>query len=184
MGLLGFSFGKKRRSTKRRSTKKHSHRKPPAKLLRLCRKYRVKATKKVGKKKVYKSVASLKKMCLRKARALRKKLLKAHKKSMKHHKKSHKRRMHHTRRRRSGFGFGARESDGEGRIRFPGTSAPMTNAPMSNAMMNAIIANTAAPTTTAAAGNTPPLIFKEMEEVVKVTLANVAATPMLVRKQQ
>ena len=108
MGLLGFSFGKKRRHHKRRVSKKHSkaHRKPPAKLLRICKKYRVKATKKVGKKRVYKSVATLKKLCLRKARALRKKLLKAHKKSMKHHKKTHRRRVAKTHRRRRATSMG------------------------------------------------------------------------------
>ena len=109
-----FDFGKKRR-VKRRSTKKGS-RKPPSKLLRICKKYRVKATKKVGGKRVYKSVASLKKMCLRKARALRKKLMKAQKRSMKksggRRRKTYRRRsdfgeegeMEFGRRRRSGFG--------------------------------------------------------------------------------
>ena len=79
MGL--FDFGKKRRTVKRKMVK--SHRKPPARLLKLCKKYRVKATKKVGGKRVYKKVAVLKKLCLRKARALRKKLMKMHKKSLK-----------------------------------------------------------------------------------------------------
>jgi len=120
MGLLGFSFGKKRRATKRRTSKKH-HRKPPSKLLRLCRKYRVKATKKVGKKKVYKSVSSLKKSCLRKARALRKKLLKAHKKSMKHHKKTHRRKMHSTRRR----SHKRRDAFGEDEMSFGNRRLPM-----------------------------------------------------------
>jgi hypothetical protein len=79
MGLFGLSFGKKRRKSTKRA-KKVSSRKPPSKLLRICKKYRVKATKKVGGKRVYKSVASLKKMCLRKARALKKRLEKAYKK--------------------------------------------------------------------------------------------------------
>ena len=79
MELFGLSFGKKRRRTTKRG-KKGSSRKPPSKLLRICKKYRVKATKKVGGKRVYKSVASLKKLCLRKARALKKKLEKAMKK--------------------------------------------------------------------------------------------------------
>jgi len=83
MGLFGLSFGKKRHVSKRRSTKKH-HKvaKPPARLLSLCKKYRVKATKKVGGKRVYKKVSILKKLCLRKARALRKKMMKMHKKKM------------------------------------------------------------------------------------------------------
>ena len=87
MGFLG--FGKKKRHSKKHGKK---HAKPPAKLLRICKKYRVKATKKVGGKRMYKSVATLKKLCLRKARALRKKLMKMHKKSIKHHKKTHRRR--------------------------------------------------------------------------------------------
>ena len=100
MGLFGFGFGKKRRSTKRKVSKRKAARKPPARLLRICKKYHVKATKKVGSKRVYKKVAVLKKLCLRKARALRKKLMKKHKKMMKHHKKK---KVHH-RRRRDAFG--------------------------------------------------------------------------------
>jgi hypothetical protein len=76
MGLLNYSFGKKRRSVKRSSK---AARKPPARLLKICKKYRVKATKKVGSKRVYKSVKVLKKLCLKKAMALRKKLMKKHK---------------------------------------------------------------------------------------------------------
>ena len=106
MDYLGLSFGKKHRAHKRHGKVA----KPPAKLLRICKKYRVKATKKVGGKRVYKKVSVLKKLCLRKARALKKKLMKAHKKSIKHHKRrAHpKRRSHHKRRahpkRRSDFG--------------------------------------------------------------------------------
>jgi hypothetical protein len=116
---MGFSFGKKKRHSKKHSKK---HAKPPAKLLRICKKYRVKATKKVGGKRMYKSVATLKKLCLRKARALRKKLIKMHKKSMKHHKKTHKRRVTkktHSKRRGDAFGEDeAMMSFGRGRARF------------------------------------------------------------------
>lgn len=117
MGLFGLSFGKKRRRTTKRSKK--GSRKPPSKLLRICKKYRVKATKKVGGKRVYKSVASLKKLCLRKARALKKKLEKAMKKrkgakSTKRHRKHRARRdafgeaeMEFGRRRRRSAGFGS-----------------------------------------------------------------------------
>ena len=42
-------FGKRRRVSRKKS--KH-HRKPPARLLKICKKYHVKATKKVGKKKL------------------------------------------------------------------------------------------------------------------------------------
>jgi hypothetical protein len=101
-----FGFGKRRRRSTKRSTKKHHSRKPPARLLKICKKYRVKATKKVGKHRVYKSIAVLKRACLKKARALRKKLLRKAKKHAKRSKRSkksvHRRRHHH--RRRSGFG--------------------------------------------------------------------------------
>ena len=60
------AFGKKRRS-KRSSTKKSSKgRKPPAKLLKMCKKYKVKVTIKRGSKRVYKKTSLLKKLCLKK----------------------------------------------------------------------------------------------------------------------
>ena len=61
-----FLFGKKRRKTVKKA------RKPPAQLLRMCRKYHIKTTKKVGRKRVYKSITVLKKQ-LRKARKVHKK---------------------------------------------------------------------------------------------------------------
>lgn len=80
-----FDFGKKRR----RSVKKVSHkgrkgsrkvrkgsRKPPARLLKICKKYHIKTTRKVGGKRVYKPSKVLAKMCLKKA------MLKAKKKKM------------------------------------------------------------------------------------------------------
>jgi hypothetical protein len=67
-----FSFGKKRRSV-RKSSKKGS--KPPAKLLKVCKKLRVKATLKRGGKRVYKKKSVLKKLCLRKLRIIKKKKL-------------------------------------------------------------------------------------------------------------
>jgi len=67
-----FGFGKKRRS----SRKTMKNRKPPARLLKCCKKYGVKTTKKVGSKRVYKKVGVLKKACLKKARALLKKVQK------------------------------------------------------------------------------------------------------------
>jgi len=78
--LASLSFGKRRRKT---SSKKSHNKKPPAKLLKLCKKYRVKATKKVGSRRVYKKVSVLKRQCLKKAKALKKKLMKMHKKSKK-----------------------------------------------------------------------------------------------------
>ena len=61
-------FGKRRK----RSVKHRRSIKPPARLLKICKKYKVKATKKVGKHRVYKSVSVLKNLCLKKAMASRK----------------------------------------------------------------------------------------------------------------
>ena len=104
MELLNLAFGKKRRSVKR--SKVHS--KPPARLLKICKKYRVKATKKVGSKRMYKSVKVLKKLCLKKAMALRKKLMKKHKPKT------------HRRRRSMGFGQAATKTTG---LKYPSVSA-------------------------------------------------------------
>jgi hypothetical protein len=91
--MLSFlGFGRRHKSTKRKGTKrkstKKSVRRPPAKLIKLCKRYGVKATTKVGKKRVYKSVSELKKACLKKAMAMKKKMMK----HMKKGKKSHSRR--------------------------------------------------------------------------------------------
>jgi hypothetical protein len=56
-----FGFGKKRKSKNKRTNKK-----PPAKLLRLCKKLKIKVTIKRGSKRVYKKVTLLKKLCKRK----------------------------------------------------------------------------------------------------------------------
>jgi hypothetical protein len=56
--MLSFLFGKKK---KKHSVKKGKGRKPPARLIKLCKKYRIKVTKKVGKKRIYKKVSVLKK---------------------------------------------------------------------------------------------------------------------------
>ena len=71
-----FGFGKRRRKVKRSSKKAKASRKPPARLLKICKKYHVKATKKVGGRRCYKSIACLKRCCLKKARAMKKKLMK------------------------------------------------------------------------------------------------------------
>ena len=80
-----FGFGKKRKSRKvsrkGRKGRKGSSAKPPARLLKICKHYKVKATKKVGRKRVYKSIAALKKMCLKKVRACMKKAKKSAKMS-------------------------------------------------------------------------------------------------------
>ena len=54
-----FSFGKKRVKV---------HRKPPARLIKLCKKYRIKTTRKVGKRKLYKSITVLKRQIKKKIR--------------------------------------------------------------------------------------------------------------------
>jgi len=102
--LATLSFGKRRRRSTKKSTKKV--RKPPARLLKLCKKYRVKSSKRVGKHRVYKSVSVLKRQCLKKAMALKKKLMKMHKKS----KKTTRRRKTHRRGDEFGdeMGFGRR----------------------------------------------------------------------------
>jgi hypothetical protein len=63
-----FSFGKKRRTVKRVRSKK-----PPAALLKKCRKYKIKTTVKRGSKRVYKKVSVLKKLLAKKLRKLKKK---------------------------------------------------------------------------------------------------------------
>ena len=88
-----FSFGKKKRV---RSTRK-SGKKPPAALLKKCRKFKIKTTMKKGNKKVYRKVRVLKKLLAKRMRKL--------------HKKRHtKRRVVHRRKRvvqrRRGMGFG------------------------------------------------------------------------------
>jgi len=64
--MLGFLFGKKKRRNVRRSTKRKGSRKPPARLIKMCKRYRIKCTKKVGNRRVYKKVSVLKKQLKRK----------------------------------------------------------------------------------------------------------------------
>lgn len=61
-----FSFGK----TKKRSTRKLV-KKPSASIIRMCRKYKIKVTRKVGSKRVYKKLADLKRQ-IKKAKKARK----------------------------------------------------------------------------------------------------------------
>jgi hypothetical protein len=93
-------FGRRRRVTKRKVSKRKSsrkvHRKLPAKLVKLCKRYHVKTITKRGGKRVTKSVAVLKRACAKKIRSL----LKRTKKMMKRHAKSKRR----TVRRRRNFG--------------------------------------------------------------------------------
>lgn len=65
--FFSFGFGKKKRRTVRSTKKKGiKGKKPSAALLRACKRYRIKCTKKVGKRKVYRSVSLLKKLLRRK----------------------------------------------------------------------------------------------------------------------
>jgi hypothetical protein len=93
-----FSFGKKRKNVSRILTKK-----PPAALLKRCRKYRIKTTMKKGGKRVYRKVALLKKLLKKKIRKM-KKARKVSKKTRKVSKKTRKVKARKVKRR---MGFGA-----------------------------------------------------------------------------
>ena len=81
--MVLFSFGKRRKKSKKICKK------PPAALLKRCRKYHVKTTMKRGKHRVYRKVSILKKLLARKIRKMKKS-----RKSRKSHKKTYKRRSH------------------------------------------------------------------------------------------
>jgi len=124
-----FSFGKKRRSV-RKSSKKGS--KPPAKLLKVCKRLRVKATVKRGGKRVYKKKSVLKKLCLRKLRIIKKKKMMLRKKLLakkKAAKKTRKgsRRVKRVRSRMGGMEFGARRPRSMSRIYRIGSPFETTN---------------------------------------------------------
>ena len=91
MGL--FSFGKKRKKVSRRKL----IRKPPAALLKRCRKHHIKTTMKKGGRRVYRKVSLLKKLLKKKMRKARKSR-KSRKVTRKAHRKVY-------RRRRMGFGL-------------------------------------------------------------------------------
>jgi hypothetical protein len=76
-------FGRRRRGTRRKGRKggKKGGRKPPAALIRACKKHRIKCTKKVGKRRVYKKVSVLKKQLRRKKSAKRRKTRKGSRKT-------------------------------------------------------------------------------------------------------
>ena len=79
LSLLGFGKRRRRSTKSRKSAKKGGRgRKPPAALLKMCKKYRVKTTVKRGTKRVYKKERLLKKLCMRKKKMMlkKKKLLK------------------------------------------------------------------------------------------------------------
>ena len=65
-----FLFGKKRKAT-RKSRK--VNKKPPAKILRMCKKLKIKTTVKRGKRRVYKKVSVLKKLIARKKKQIKRK---------------------------------------------------------------------------------------------------------------
>ena len=86
-----FSFGKKQMK------KKRLVKKPPSKVLRICRRLKIKTTKKVGSRRVYKSLKVLKKQIKLKVR-------KMHKRKSHHRRKSSFGAVRRSRARRSGFG--------------------------------------------------------------------------------
>jgi hypothetical protein len=74
LSLLGFGKRRRRSTKSRKSAKKGGRgRKPPAALLRMCKKYKVKTTVKRGTKRVYKKARLLKKLCMRKKKMMLKK---------------------------------------------------------------------------------------------------------------
>ena len=117
--MLGlFGFGKRRRVHHRSKHLKGGHvRKPPAALLKMCRKMKIKTTIKRGSRRVYKSVALLKKLLRHKKKMLLRKkhhLLKKHHKTghrhhrkTTHHKTGHRRRRYRREEEESEMEFGA-----------------------------------------------------------------------------
>jgi hypothetical protein len=58
--MFSFLFGKKKKKV--RSVKRKGSRKPPASLIKACKKYRIKCTKKVGGRRVYKKISVIRKL--------------------------------------------------------------------------------------------------------------------------
>ena len=82
-----FGFGKRRKNKTKQSQK------PPARLIKMCRKHKIKCTRKVGHRRVYKSITVLKRQLHKKMKMLKKK--RSVKKTVKPKKKrSVKRRFH------------------------------------------------------------------------------------------
>ncbi len=108
-----FLFGKKKRSS--RKPRKAS--KPPAALLRKCRKFKIKTTKKVGKSRVYRSASLLKKL-LKKKMKKAKKAKKVHRKSKRSHRKYNRR----------GFSFGSSMFTNAGPANY-GYNQPVVQTP-------------------------------------------------------
>jgi hypothetical protein len=130
-----FGFGKRRRrSTKSRKSTKKGARKPPAALLRMCKKYKVKTTVKRGTKRVYKKARLLKKLCMRKKKMMLKK--------KKTSKRTKSRKVRRTRRvRRSRFGGTLEEvhkKNGGAKLLFGagGCSAKYNNSMMFGGLLN------------------------------------------------
>jgi hypothetical protein len=81
-----FSFGKKKRKSPKKvkkGVKKVVNRKPPALLIKACKKLHIKVTKKVGKHRVYKKVSVLKKLLKRKLKRTKKTVKRVKKHSVK-----------------------------------------------------------------------------------------------------
>ena len=123
-----FGFGKKRRSASKKSSKKGKKSvKPPAKLLKMCKKLRVKVALKRGGKRVYKKATVLAKQCKRKLRMIEK-AKKSRMGGSKSHKGVRKSRIGRRKVRRSRFGASCGASNmadrqmmfGASKLRFAG----------------------------------------------------------------
>uniref|UniRef100_A0A6C0B0A0 Uncharacterized protein n=1 Tax=viral metagenome TaxID=1070528 RepID=A0A6C0B0A0_9ZZZZ len=75
------AFGKKRKVHRRKGCKS---KKLPAKIRKMCRRLKIKTTKKVGSRRVCKSLSSLKKQIARKLRRMKKSVRKTHRKTKVH----------------------------------------------------------------------------------------------------
>ena len=71
MGVLSFFFGKKKRSKRSKKVNKNT-KKPNITLIRKCIRLKIKVTRKIGKRRVYKSTKTLKKLLAKKLRNLKK----------------------------------------------------------------------------------------------------------------
>jgi hypothetical protein len=82
-----FSFGRKRRTLKGKVGKK-----PPARLLKACKKHGIRCTKKIGKKRRYKKISVLKRQLAKKLRLKKRKSSKKRKGSKRNRSRSSRRR--------------------------------------------------------------------------------------------
>jgi len=69
---LKASFGRRRPFKFRKSKKSHKTRKLPAKIRKMCKRFKIKCTKKVGSRRVYKKLSVVKRQIARRMRSMRK----------------------------------------------------------------------------------------------------------------